>query len=275
MKSFLSFLLLACFIFLSCNNASQKEKPTSDTQKSQLDFSKDETQLVKLYKQVLYYSENYSDSLEIVSIAFEKALTDFIQKNPTTIDYDFKMLVDSHVCFINTSQDGNLRIYSWDDGTGGSMRYFKNIYQCKNNGAVMTKVPHYEEGDAGSFCTQISSVTKGQETVYLVMNRSIYSNRMVAQSIQAFHIESSQLNDSFPLFKTKTKMLSSIHVDYDFFSIEDESKQPSEMISYSDSSKTLFVTITDKEGIVSSNRLKYQWTDSCFTYVGTEAWKGN
>lgn len=275
MKSSLSFLFLACFIFLSCNNTPKQEKPTSNNQKSQLDFSKNEAQLVQLYKQVLYYSENYSDSLEIVSVAFEKALTDFIQKNPATIDYDFKMLVDSHVCFINTSLDNNLRIYSWDDGTGGSMRFFKNIYQWKNNGTVMTKVPQYEEGDAGSFCTQISSVTKGQETVYLVLNRSIYSNRMVAQSIQAFHIEPNQLNDSFPLFKTKTKMLSNIHVDYDFFSIEDENKQPSEMISYSDSSKTLFVTITDKDGIVSGNRLKYQWTDSCFTYVGTEAWKGN
>lgn len=274
MKPLLSFLFLASFIFHSCNNTPKQENPTSNIQNSQLDFSKDEAQLVKLYNQVLHYSENYSDSLEIVSVAFEKALTDFIQKNQSTIDYDFKMLVDSHVCYINTAKDGNLRIYSWDDGTGGSMRYFKNIYQWRNNGTVMTKVPQYEEGDAGSFCTQIFSVLKGQEPVYLVLNRSIYSNRMVAQSIQAFHIEPNQLNDSFPLFKSKTKMLSNIQVGYDFFSIEDENKQPSEMISYNYSSKTLFVTVTDKDGIVSSNRLKYQWMDTCFTFVGTEAWKG-
>ena len=273
-----SILQLSCFVFVlsifACNNAPEKKQENVVVNKPLADFSSDEATLLKISSKVSYYAINYSDSLAYFSNQFKEQFIQLITSNPATFDYDFKMLKDSNICFINTSQDGNLKIYSWDDGTGGSMRYFRNIYQWKANGKVFTKVPQYADDDAAGFCKAIFSVSINNQPYYLVLNNSIYSGRSLEQSIDAFKIEGANLNDSAKVFKTKTKELSNLKVDYDPFTIEDENKQPSEMIEYNDSTKTVYVTVTDKEGKVFGKRLKYQLKDKFFEYEGIEDWKG-
>src|SRR6185436_3629589 len=48
-----------------------------------------------------------------------------------------------------------LRIYSWDTWTGGSMRFYNNIFQYNYMGKVITEFDQLEEGDAGGFFSEL------------------------------------------------------------------------------------------------------------------------
>ena len=89
-----------------------------------LNFSAKEDRLVRLYSKL----EDH-DSADVYSEKFGKELASFIKNNPATLTYPFKKFSDSIFSFLHTSDDGNFRIYSWDSETGGSMHFYKVIYQ--------------------------------------------------------------------------------------------------------------------------------------------------
>lgn len=65
-------------------------------------------------------------------------LIDFIQKEVRTIDYPFiKLQMETDVNII-TSDDGNLKLYYWDNGKGGTMACYSNITQYSSQGKVYT-----------------------------------------------------------------------------------------------------------------------------------------
>jgi hypothetical protein len=104
-------------------------------------FAAQEDKLATLYsKMASFYNEDL-DSLELYSKKFEKDFKRFIKSNPGTMKYDFKKLSkDDNICLIQTSSDGNFRIYSWDTENPGPVHYYKSIYQWKGNGRVFTNI---------------------------------------------------------------------------------------------------------------------------------------
>src|SRR5689334_692607 len=119
------FFFIFILTFLSNTNSFSQNKK----------FAEQEDKLAKLYaKMVSFFHEDY-DSLTLYSKKFERDLKRFIKSNPGTIKHDFKILSkDENICQIQTSSDGNFRIYSWDTELGGTLHIFKSIYQWKGNG---------------------------------------------------------------------------------------------------------------------------------------------
>ena len=96
-----------------------------------------------------------------------------------------------------TSADKNSGVYSWDN-SGGTMRFFNQIFQFKYNNQIITNV-HLAEKDPQAFFSKIYTVqNKKNENIYLVISNSILSNKYLVQHINAY--------------KTGTKTLQSLSV---------------------------------------------------------------
>lgn len=82
------------------------------------------------------------DSLEAANTMFEKLLLKFTNLNSKTISYNFKNLIDSGL-IITTSEDGLFRIYTWNTRTGGTMRFYKTIFQYRNTNGTFSIAAKY------------------------------------------------------------------------------------------------------------------------------------
>ncbi len=140
----------------------------------------EETKLLRLYTAVINRPGN-SDSASYYSDKFGEELKEYIATTPSTLEYSFKRLTDCNYCFISTSLDGNLRIYSWDTWTGGTMHFYNQITQYRDNGLVFTKISQYEEGDPGAFCSAIYTVIIKDASFYLPISNGTYSTKDASQ----------------------------------------------------------------------------------------------
>lgn len=229
-----------------------------------------ENKFIQLYSKIGSFTLEKYDSISFYSDKFETEFTNFINSNPTSLNYRFKKLVDSIRCNVETSSDGNFRIYSWDARTGGTMRIFRTIYQWKNNGKVFAKVPKFDESDPGSFCSKIFTVSILDKPYYLAVTNGIYSTKDAMQSISAYNIVGNKLVDTVKLFKTKAKKLNSIDVGFDFFSVVDRPERPLELIVYDDKQKIIYIPVVGDNGQVTKKNILYQLKDRYFEFIGIQ-----
>ena len=216
----------------------------------------------KFVKQFSTLSNGSGDSEK-----FKKDFTNFLSENPNSFDFSFNKLKNNSF-YITTSTDGNFRHYSWDNGQGGSMRFFNEIYQWRVGGKVFVKqVQGSEEGDSGEFSSKIYSINIQNKDYYLVITNSIFSNRDARQSVIAFFINNNQLVQA-PIFKTKTKLLSRIDVDFDFFSVVDRPERPIELITFNSKQDTLSIPVVDKDGKVTKRNILYVFNGTVLEFRG-------
>ena len=234
-----------------------------------------ENRLAYLYSKINHFIPGDADSLRSYSDTFETEFTHYIQSTPQSLHYPFKTLLDSGFQFIQTSSDRNFRTYSWDLWVGGSMHFFKVIYQWQYNGKVFSKIPDWPEGDAGCFYSKIYTVDIGGTSYYLAISNSIFSSKDSRQSIAAFKIENGLINDSCLLFRTKTRSLNSIDVDFDFFSVVDHPERPLELIKYDPRKKLIYIPLVGDKGKVTKKYLLYQLKGSQFEFVKNQLFLGN
>ncbi|HEY1202766.1 MAG TPA: hypothetical protein VGE79_17380, partial [Niastella sp.] len=189
--------------------------------------------------------------------------------NPGTLKYPFEKLSDSGFAEIETSGDGNFRIYTWDTWIGGTQHFYKTVYQWKANGKIFTKVPAIADGDGGEDCSAMYTVTINNKPYYLAVMNSIGSTMFGGRSISAFTIDGNKLNDTVKLFKTRTEKLNRIHIGFEFASIEDQR----ELIMYDSKLKTVYISLVDEHQQVTKKNLLYQLKGRYFEYIGVETGK--
>src|SRR3569833_1976493 len=82
-----------------------------------------EADLVKSIKKIGYYAEKHDDEhLGDASDLFAAKLKNYATKFPETISYPFNQLKQEPLTILS-SADGLFRIYSWDNESGGTMRF--------------------------------------------------------------------------------------------------------------------------------------------------------
>lgn len=216
-----------------------------------------ENQIIKEYK----LAQNDYELAEKFAVLFLKV----IQENPESLNYSFTKLQEETDIRIETSSDKKLRFYSWDNNTGGTMRFFDQIIQFTDKGKINSKLKIASD-DAQSFISKIYSIkTNKNETFYFTINNAIYSTSWVSQSIFAYKIANGKLN-STSVFKTKKKMLSSIQCEFDFFSVVDRPERPVELIKIK--TNILYIPLINEKGVVTSKNLIYKWDGNNFIYEG-------
>ena len=256
------------FIFLSLVFCISNQSFTQTKEISNI-----EKNLVKIYDKLTSFEQDNYDSIGFYSNKFDKEFSDLIENTPETIDYPFNELIKNNPHFVKTSNDGNFRIYSWDTEMGGTMHFFKNIYQWKSNGKVFTQIPYDEGGDARSFCSDIFTIDINKKTYYLAITNAIFSTKDAMQSIAAYTITDNKLDSTVQLFKTKTKELNSINVEFDFFCFVDRPERPVKLITYDDKQKIIRIPVVNKKGKVTKKNILYQLKNQKFEFIRIEKGK--
>lgn len=233
-------------------------------------FIETERDLVRTSSKIFpFYYEN-QDSLEYYSGLFKIKLTDFLNKNPSTLDYPFQMLSDSGACNILTSADGLFRIYSWDTWLGGTMHVFENLYQYKSGDIVYSTDLGYGEEDIGAYFTDVFTLKTTHKTYYLAVSGGSFSSKDKYESISTFTIDNNLLNDTIAIIKTPDGLNNSINFEYNFFSIADRPERPLRLIKYDTEKNIIYIPIVHEDGKVTDRFILYQFTGQYFEHILTQ-----
>lgn len=269
------YLLLTLLVF-ACNKKDETKTTDTSTENNKtaekidtVDLSTEEIKLLKIHNDISTAMGNVrNDSLlALSSLQFTDSLTYLIKNNNSTINYPFEKLQKENALKIATSADKKLRVYSWDNNSGGTMRFFNQIYQFNVNGNITVNAS-LASTDSQSYFSKIYTVqNKNNESIYLVISNSILSSKYSVQHINAYKIGTENLQNA-AVFKTKTNTLDKISVEYDFFSVVDRPERPVELISFENN--TLKIALVDNNQNVTSKNLIYEWNGNLFLYKGVK-----
>lgn len=219
-RYFLSLSLLVLLFFLSCG------KSTNNNSTNALDLgSKEELELINLIK--AEYDSSRREMIPITNTAFIKYLVD----NPHSLDYPFDKLQKETEISIETSEDGNLRIYSWNSYNGGSMPMYTNILQYRSDGKVYVNglgliddiginIPQYyqvyeDEDIVGSNVVGLITFSVSDSSVYYMLKTDDkIMHNCALLGLQAVKIQKGQIV-SAPIFYTEEDgVLDNLSVEY-------------------------------------------------------------
>lgn len=139
-------------------------------------------------------------------------LIDFVIKEPLTIDYPFERLQSEGYANIVTSEDGNLRLYYWNNETGGTWIFWSNICQYRCGDKVyayegsISNVKYgdqLEKSECESNCAILGIKTiydKSNAPIYLVYTYERLSSNWGYRSIEAVQIKDGKLVAA-PIFR--------------------------------------------------------------------------
>lgn len=175
---------------------------------------------------------------------------------------------------ISTSRDGKLRIYSWDEETGGTMHDHDSVFQFKGkSGKVHTWTTEpTDDVDIGAFFHQIFQVEAKTGPIYLAVSTIIGSTSLAGQTIRALTIKGEKLDTSTRVIRTGSGLHNSISFAYDFFSVVDRPERPIKLFEF-DATKKSFrfpVVIEDEktpQGRVTDKFITYQYNGNYFVKV--------
>ncbi|MCW3466627.1 hypothetical protein [Chitinophaga nivalis] len=212
--------------------------------------------------------EQKGDSLTILNTLFEKKLLHYAAKNPATLSAAFKRLREQHLDIV-TSKDQQLRVYSWDDESGGTMRFFRNVYQYKSNGKLFAVSLRKKDKplDAGAACIGLHRIVHKEKTYYLGVYQSIYSGMVNYARIQAFEITNDRLNEHVKLIKTKTGLKNKLGFSYNFFSVVERKERPIILINVDTAAQTISIPVVSPDGVVTDKQIRYQLKEDYFERI--------
>jgi hypothetical protein len=243
-----------------------------------LNADKTESELWNSYKKILYYRLGtetiYFDSIEIENQNFRKKINLNICNNPNSINYNFDSL-KQNIHIVN-SEDGKLRIYSWNTWLGGTMEDYESVFQFKYKDSVYSTRNQVvlEEKDENylGFYSQIFTLKTENKIYYLTIENGKYSSKDISQSVKIMSIENNILNDSIKLFKTSDGVVNSLNIYFDFFSVVNRPERPLQLIKYDKKKNILFIPIINEKEQVTNRYDLYQFTGENFEHIGTK-WK--
>ncbi len=208
------------------------------------------------------------DTLEVANLRFRTLLQQTTSRFPATMSYAFKALQKEGLR-ITTSDDGLFRIYSWDTQTGGTMRFFENVYQYRNKGKVMSA--HFRESDQptdpGYTYGEIYVLKTADQTVYLARRQAMYSTSDMYEGVKAFRIDGDSLNTTIKIIKTKTGIRNGLGFNYNYFSVVDQPARAATLMQYDAAKKTLRFPVVQADGKVTAQHITYQFTGSFFERI--------
>lgn len=221
------------------------------------------------------YGEASYDSIEKFNNDFEALLLQVLVDNPKTLTANFEK-PETETFGTTTSPDGNLRIYSWDDRLGGTMRYFRNVFQYKTNGKVYATVLKNSETGTGDELTandympvEIHNVVSENKTFYLLYRIFIGSSAAYQHQIKVFSIDGEVLNDKAKLIKTQSGIQNELTWDIDFSSEVNRTKIDRELsyMQYDERQQIISIPLIDANGKLTKKRIRYRFKGQYFEKI--------
>ncbi|MEY3289292.1 MAG: hypothetical protein RLZZ419_1534 [Pseudomonadota bacterium] len=215
-----------------------------------------------------YGSDFNEDLLVKENDSFKKKLLE-TTKIDSTLSYQFSEL--NKYLHLTSSENGKLRIYSWDTEVGGTMHFFDNVYQFQGkDGKVYSNSNTLQEGNSGAFISDIFDVDTKNGKIYLARFTSVLSGALCYESINLLGIEGDSLNNQIKLIKTKSGLTNSLGFEYDFSSVMDRKERPIKLIVYDKETKTIKIPVVLKDqnfnngGRVTDKFINYKFDGTYF-----------
>jgi len=189
-------------------------------------------------------------------------------KDPRVLSMDLKGVPD-----VASSEDGKLRIVSWDTQTGGTMHNYCSLAQFKSpdGKAGYALLQHPDQNGSGTPAHIFGEVQGidtlafgANETVYLVWTSSRVSTRTFSECVTAVSLKDGKV-DNHPFFKTKRTLLSEIQFES---RVQDNGERPEFEFSKTNG-HILLVPIISERGDFSGKFFKYIFDGKRFGYSGT------
>lgn len=235
-----------------------------------------EKTLIEAFSRINYWSNSSQDisgdSLINANNTFEELLLKYTSSNNETLSYKFKSLSESGVT-ISTSKDNRFRIYSWNTLTGGTMRFYRNVFQFMGGKKVYSKTLQAYQTDDNPDCLyhQIDDVRANNKNYYITQNISIESSSLYYHNVKIFCIDGSRLNDTTKLIKTKTAMRNELgyEVDLQTAAISHSEYPNLELmyIKYDDKKQIIYIPLIDENGRVTKKKIKYKFNGRYFETI--------
>lgn len=176
--------------------------------------------------------------------------------------------------FVTTSKDGRMRIYSWDEETGGTMHDYDSVIQYQGTrGKIYTWTNEpTDDVDIGGFYHQIFQVNSKAGPIYLAVSTFIGSTSLAGQAIKVVKIEGDKLDLNARLIRTNSGLQNSIDFGYDFFSVVDRPERPIRLFSFDEAKRSFQfpIVIEDEktpQGRVTNRFITYRFDGKYFVKI--------
>lgn len=218
-------------------------------------------ELSRLFDKIEYWGEhqydttsnlNLYDSVPDANKRFKSKLEYYTKICPFTFDQDFNSIERLKVL---KSNDNMLKVYSWDDERGGTMRNYISVIQFKSDNKL------YSTSSKQGLFINIYTLKTGNQTYYLLQSFGQAMSSCFGESIQVWTIDKGHLNMKAKLFKTKTGIKNSIGYAY---WLDEKHKGD---IKYDSGSKTFYFPLTTPKERLTDNLITYKFTGQYFEKV--------
>ena len=176
---------------------------------------------------------------------------------------------------LTRSPDGLFNIYSWDDETGGTMRYSMNVFQFSDGHRVASqKAAWLEDADPDEttsfFYDVLDEVVSGGKKFYVVKGVFVGSSAVSAHVIKIFSIDSSVLNSDAKLIRTKTGIRNELSYEIDFSAsanLGNPVDREEAWLQYDAKSHTISIPLIQENGRLTKKKIRYRFTGTYFEKI--------
>jgi hypothetical protein len=206
------------------------------------------------------------DSLIVENRLFKAKLLQYTTEEASTFTFAFDSL--RKYIYITNSDDNKLRVYSWHTGDSESMCFYNNIYQYQSGSNIFsTTLTEDDAYNPRGYFTDIQSLKRDSDTVYLGYFHAFYSPKDFSDSYETFRIEGDKLQDSIPIFKVKNvahrdTVLSSLFVLFNPITTKNWKKN--HLLFLDSKKKILKVRQTDSDGNILHKNTSYSFNGKEF-----------
>ena len=239
------------------------------------DLTEIQMKLNVLQEKRFYWSKDQNhasyDSLNKYNTQLQHFIVDFSAKNAKTLRYPFESKNGGFD--IVSSQDGNFRIYNWNEFGGGTMQFYRNVFQFASHQKVNSKYNEIEAQNNGCRYYEINEVVSAGKKYYLTSSISIGSSANFYYQIKVFSIENGKLNENAKLIKTKTGLKNTLGYEVDLSSASNRERtdgiESRDYIAmkYDKATNTIIIPLINANGKITKNKIKYKFNGTYFEKI--------
>jgi hypothetical protein len=214
-------------------------------------------------------AEHYKFSFQLLSSKLVSPLLHYTSANPASINFDFAALEEKGLN-VKTSSDGKFRIYNWNMRNGGTMQFYKSIFQYKSNGKVYSRLMNESEDDIGCSFYDLNEVSTGKNHYYITCSVAIGSTALYFYNIKTYLIQNDILSDSTGLIKTKTGFQSSIGYEVDLSATVNRNvadARENMELDYDPKTRTITFPLITMEGKITGKKIRYKFNGHYFEKI--------
>ncbi|CAM3353221.1 hypothetical protein FLLO111716_05835 [Flavobacterium longum] len=223
-----------------------------------------------------YINGHDTTDMDSIVVYNEKLQTRLLECTQTqeSLDKPFKSLEEYNVG-LTRSPDGLLSIYSWDDETGGTMRYAISVFQFSDGHRVFSQKPIWLETEdpdesVSFFYDVLDEVVSGGKKYYVVKGVAVGSSAVSVHTVKIFSVEDGVLNSDARLIKTQTGIRNELSYEIDFSASPNRDNpinREEAWLQYDAKSHTICIPLIQENGRLTRKKIRYRFTGTYFEKI--------